>query len=89
MSSGAKFSTIEQDQALYEEPEIYEDDYANLREPTDEELWQAFGNYPLLPNHKEMGKTIMSFGAEEYWDMFHAPEAPYTFDKFFEYRGFR
>jgi GRAM domain len=66
-----------------------EEDYTNLREPTDEELWQAMSKYPLIPNHKEMGKCIMSFGVEEYWDMFHAPEAHYTFDKFFQYRGFK
>ena len=66
-----------------------EEDYTNLREPTDEELWQAMSKHPLQPNHKEMGKTIMGFGAEEYWDMFHAPEAHYTFDKFFQYRGFK
>jgi hypothetical protein len=68
---------------------VNEEDYTNLREPTDDELWQAMSKYPLLPNHKEMGKTIMPFGAEEYWDMFHAPEAHYTFDKFFQYRGFK
>ncbi len=66
-----------------------EEDDSNLRDPTDEELLKELDKHPLPPNLKEMGRLIMPFSVEEYWTLFHAKGASYTFEKFFQYRGFK
>jgi len=38
--------------------------------------------------HKEMGKIILPISVDEYYNMFHSDNAPYSFEKYFIYRGY-
>ena len=97
-SIGTTEEAVEEDSAMMhqeEEDDIQapiekEDEWRNLREPTDAELWKALDTkYPVPEGHKEAGKVVLALSIDEFWDLFHAENAPYTFDKFFQYRGFR
>lgn len=61
----------------------------NLRDPTDEELMRELDKIPMPPNHREIGKMILPFSVEEYYNLFHAIGSPYNFDRYFTYRGYR
>lgn len=67
-----------------------EEEWRNLRDPTDAELWKELDSkYPLPQGHNEAGKVVFPLSIDEFWELFHADNAHYTFDKFFHYRGFR
>ena len=59
------------------------DDFTNLREPTDQELFKALEKVPLPQGHKEMGRVIMPINIDEYWDMFQSQEALFNVETFF------
>jgi hypothetical protein len=60
----------------------------NFKEPTDEELFKALDAVPMPPGHKEMGRIILPISVDEYYNMFHGVNAPYSFEKYFIYRGY-
>ena len=66
-----------------------EEDTKNLRDPTDEELFKTLSLNPMPQGHKDLGKIIMPFSVDEFWSMFLAPDAPHTFEKLFQYLGFK
>ena len=53
-----------------EQAPVQEDEFANLRDPTDQELHKALDQVPLPQGHKEMGRLVMPFKVEEFWDLF-------------------
>jgi hypothetical protein len=36
-----------------------------------------------------MGHIIFPLSAEEFFNLFHAEDAPYTFERYFVYRGYK
>lgn len=87
---GVDDDLVPQEEEEVQAPIANEDDFRNLREPTDAELWKALDSqYPLPQGHNEVGKVVLPLSIDEFWDLFHADNGHYTFDKFFQYRGFR
>lgn len=60
-----------------------------MRDPTDEELLAELAKHPMPPGHTEIGKMVMPFSIDEYFKLFHDVDAPYTFDKYYIYRGYK
>lgn len=61
----------------------------SVREPTDGELYKALEKVPLPQGHKETGRITFNISAEEFFTLFHAENAEYTFERYFVYRGYK
>lgn len=39
--------------------------------------------------HRETGRGILPISVDEFFNLFHAADAPYTFERYFVYRGYK
>ncbi len=77
------------DKTVYPQPieELVMD--PDVREPTDEEIMRGLDQIPMPAGHKESGRIILPVSVEEFFNLFHAVDAPYTFERYFVYRGYK